>query len=98
MSKKKHSSDYVNDEFTDFVNSIPPAIGMQNANKYTPPAPPAKCSNVLVKSSRREYQGIVLAHAKRGGYVDHILVRSTSYVFWNTDRWESVYDVYEVSE
>lgn len=96
MTKKKDN--YVNEEFCDFVDSIPQITGQQNAFVWPNPTPPAKCAKVLVQSGKREYQGIVLGFAKQDSKVSRILVRSTSYVFWNSDRWESIYDVYEVSE
>jgi len=95
MSKKKQDLSEYSEDFSQFLNA-PSAAGQQNSIAFTPPAAPAKCAKVLVRAGKREYQGIVLGHAKTSGHVSYVLVRSTSYVFWNSDTWESVYDVFEV--
>jgi len=83
MSKKKHSSDYVNDEFAEFVNTAVPKI-------------PSRCSNVLVHRYRHEdFQGKVLGYARNSnGTIEYILVDPNS--AWKSAEWIHVSYVYEV--
>ena len=73
------------------------------ADSFWPkPSIPEKCSHVLVvrnvpNAAPVVYQGTVLGFAASGANVCYVLIRSNDSLF-TKDRWESVHDVYEVSQ